>query len=186
MGMSSSTQKDDQPTTTTTKKHIFILSDQSNMVGRGGIKNKHWDVIVPCDCKPDPSIIHLLNANLIWETAQEPLHTDIDTNKIYGNAVKGYINGVIDLVQREKLYEDMVKRAKSAASSGGDQIDALVPRGKRQSSDSVGGMGVIRLRLHLFDAKYVEVVREAQKEIDIANVVYVDAKGLELKEDNLI
>ncbi|KAI3715103.1 hypothetical protein L6452_22070 [Arctium lappa] len=144
--MSSSTYKDDQlTTTTTTKKQIFILSGQSNMVGRGGIKNKHWDCIVPRDCKPDPSIIHRLNDNLIWETIQEPLHTNIDTKKIYGvgpmmsfaNALKNYINGVIDLVQsplrngaKKKLYEDMVKRAKSAASSGGDQINSLLPRGK--------------------------------------------------------
>lgn len=33
--------------------------------------------------------------------------------------------------------------------------------------------------------KYMEVVREAQKAIDLPNVVCVDAKGLELKEDNL-
>ncbi|KAI3681005.1 hypothetical protein L6452_35786 [Arctium lappa] len=87
MGMSSSTQKDDQlttTTTTTTKKQIFILSGQSNMASRGGVKNKHWDGIDPRDCKPDPSIINRLNANLIWETAQETLHTDIDTKKIYG------------------------------------------------------------------------------------------------------
>lgn len=31
----------------------------------------------------------------------------------------------------------------------------------------------------------MEVVREAQKSIDLPNVVCVDAKGLELKEDNL-
>ena len=28
-------------------------------------------------------------------------------------------------------------------------------------------------------------MREAQKAIDIPNVIYVDAKGLQLKEDNL-
>ena len=35
------------------------------------------------------------------------------------------------------------------------------------------------------DSKYMERVREAQKEIDIPNVVCVDAKGLPLKEDHL-
>ena len=35
------------------------------------------------------------------------------------------------------------------------------------------------------DSKYLERVREAQKEIDIPNVVCVDAKGLPLQEDHL-
>lgn len=35
------------------------------------------------------------------------------------------------------------------------------------------------------DSKYLERVREAQKEIDIPNVVCVDAKGLPLKDDHL-
>lgn len=35
------------------------------------------------------------------------------------------------------------------------------------------------------DERYIEIVREAQKGIDLPNVVCVDAKGLKLKEDNL-
>ncbi|KAK9067926.1 hypothetical protein SSX86_012037 [Deinandra increscens subsp. villosa] len=132
------------------KKHIFILSGQSNMAGRGGVKNNQWDRVVPDECKPDPSTIHRLNANLIWETAHEPLHTDIDIGKICGvgpgmpfaNAIKDYISGVIDLVPC----------AVAIASGNGE---------------------------------YMEVVRRAHKAIDLPNVVCVDAKGLELKDDNL-
>lgn len=35
------------------------------------------------------------------------------------------------------------------------------------------------------DKKYIEEIREIQKAIDVENVACVDAKGLELKEDNL-
>lgn len=35
------------------------------------------------------------------------------------------------------------------------------------------------------DEKYLEKVREAQQRINIPNVVCVDAKGLQLKHDNL-
>lgn len=35
------------------------------------------------------------------------------------------------------------------------------------------------------DGKYIEKIRKIQKEIDVPNVVCVDAKGLELKEDKL-
>lgn len=257
MGLSSSTQKDDQSTTTTVKKQIFILSGQSNMAGRGGVKNKRWDGVVPDDCKPDPSTIHRLNANLIWETAQEPLHADIDTKKTCGvgpgmsfaNAVKDYIPGVIDLVpcavggtaikewaKGQKLYEDMVRRAKSAASSGGEIKAMLWYQGESdapsqnaagsyktnmetlihnvrsdlglpslpiiqvnyyllispilhlismiRSVNWLGGFGGNQVALASGDG-YIEVIREAQKAIDLPNVVCVDAKGLELKEDNL-
>ncbi|XP_076886034.1 putative carbohydrate esterase At4g34215 [Bidens hawaiensis] len=227
MGISSSLQKTDQPTTTT-KKHIFILSGQSNMAGRGGVKNKQWDRIVPDDCKPDPSTIHRLNANLIYETAQEPLHADIDTAKTCGvgpgmsfaNAVKDYIKGVIDLVpcavggtaivewdKGQKLYEDMVRRAKAAASSGGEikavlwyqgesdtslEADAECYKSKMESliqnirSDlGLPSLPIIQVAIASGDEKYTEAVRTAQKAIDLPNVVCVDAKGLELKEDNL-
>ncbi|XP_023729593.1 probable carbohydrate esterase At4g34215 [Lactuca sativa] len=227
MGLSGSTQKDDQSTTTTVKKQIFILSGQSNMAGRGGVKNKRWDGIVPDDCKPDPSTIHRLNANLIWETAQEPLHADIDTKKTCGvgpgmsfaNAVKDYIPGVIDLVpcavggtaikewaKGQKLYEDMVRRAKSAASSGGEIKAMLWYQGESDapSQNAAGSyktnmetlihnvrsdlglpsLPIIQVALASGDG-YIEVIREAQKAIDLPNVVCVDAKGLELKEDNL-
>lgn len=226
MGISSSTQKDDQPTTTV-KKQIFILSGQSNMAGRGGVKNKQWDKVVPDDCKPDPSTIHRLNASLIWETAQEPLHADIDTKKTCGvgpgmsfaNAVKDYMTGVIDLVpcavggtaikewaKGEKLYEDMVKRAKYAAGSGGEIKALLWYQGESDTSKNAAesyktnmetlihnvrsdlglpSLPIIQVALASGDANYLEAVREAQKAIDLPNVVCVDAMGLELKEDNL-
>ncbi|KAL8188900.1 hypothetical protein R6Q57_029420 [Mikania cordata] len=227
MGISGSTQKDEQPPTTT-KKHIFILSGQSNMAGRGGVKNRQWDRIIPDDCKPDPSSIHRLNANLIWETAQEPLHADIDTTKTCGvgpgmsfaNAVKDYITGIIDLVpcavggtaikewaKGQKLYEDMVRRSKSAASTGGEIKAILWYQGESDASSEqdaesyrsnmenlihnirsdlgLPSLPIIQVVIASGDEKHLEVVREAQKAIDLPNVVCIDAKGLELKEDNL-
>ncbi|KAK1417520.1 hypothetical protein QVD17_26649 [Tagetes erecta] len=230
MGISSSTQNNEQPTTTTTtttKKQIFILSGQSNMAGRGGVYNKKWDRIVPNDCKPDPSTIHRLNANLIYETAQDPLHSDIDSTKVCGvgpgmsfaNAVKDYINGVIDLVpcavggtaikqwaKGEKLYNDMVRRSKSAVSNGGEikallwyqgesdsatKHDAQVYKSKMENlihnirSDlGLPSLPIIQVAIASGN-EYMEIVREAQKSIDLPNVVCVDAKGLELKEDNM-
>lgn len=35
------------------------------------------------------------------------------------------------------------------------------------------------------EGKFIEKIRQVQKGIDVPNVVCVDAKGLELKEDNL-
>lgn len=125
-------------------KQIIILSGQSNMAGRGGVKNKQWDGVVPPECAPDSQKIFRLDAHLRWEVAREPLHYDIDTKKTCGvgpgmsfaNAVKERV-GTIGLVpcavggtaikewaRGEQLYENMVKRAK-AASSGGE-IKALL------------------------------------------------------------
>ncbi|KAF5727270.1 hypothetical protein HS088_TW22G00960 [Tripterygium wilfordii] len=74
----------------TATKHIFILSGQSNMAGRGGVirandhhHQQHWDGIVPPECQPHPKT-HRLGVTLHWEQARVPLHADIDTQKIYG------------------------------------------------------------------------------------------------------
>ncbi|MCL7043319.1 hypothetical protein MKW94_002049 [Papaver nudicaule] len=66
-------------------KNIFILAGQSNMVGEGGVvfANNFWDGIIPTECKPNPSIIRL-NSQRQWVKAQEPLHADIDVNKLCG------------------------------------------------------------------------------------------------------
>ncbi|KAI7740165.1 hypothetical protein M8C21_013865 [Ambrosia artemisiifolia] len=229
MGLSFSTFfNNNQSQQPSTKHHIFILSGQSNMSGRGGVKNHKWDHMVPSDCKPDPTTIHRLNANFIWETAQDPLHADIDKNKTCGvgpgmsfaNALKDYIVGIIGLVpcaiggtaikqwaKGGKLYEDMVKRAKSAASGGGE-IKALVwyqgesdtklkhvAEAYKSNMESLirnvrSDLGLptlplIQVAIASGEGKYMEVVREAQKAIDLPNVVCVDAKGLELKEDHL-
>lgn len=131
---------------------IFILSGQSNMAGRGGvIKDSHghkkWDGVVPPECRPHPSI-HRLSAGLRWEGAAEPLHSDIDRKKQCGvgpgmsfanNAVVGG-GGALGLVpcavggtaikewaRGEKLYEEMVKRAKESVKiTKGGEIKALL------------------------------------------------------------
>lgn len=70
---------------------IFILSGQSNMSGRGGIRTvigkdgtpyKEWDRVVPVECAADPRSIVRFNKNKEWEEAQEPLHVDIDVGTL--------------------------------------------------------------------------------------------------------
>ncbi|XVF45074.1 hypothetical protein PTKIN_Ptkin02bG0176400 [Pterospermum kingtungense] len=135
----------DQPSPTS--KHIFILSGQSNMAGRGGVsKHHHWDGIVPPECQPHPSILRL-SAKLNWELAREPLHFDIDSHKVCGvgpgmslaNAVREKLGSeCVGLVpcavggtaikhwaRGQHLYETMVKRAKESVKSK-EEIKALL------------------------------------------------------------
>ncbi|KAF3956655.1 hypothetical protein CMV_018243 [Castanea mollissima] len=134
-------------------KNIFILAGQSNIAGRGGVVNNTitgiatWDGIVPPQCSPNPSILKL-SANLTWVLAQEPLHSDIDFNKINGvgpgMAFANYVLGkdpnfgIIGLVpcaiggtkisQWEKgtfLYKQMMKRTQASVQNGGT-IQALL------------------------------------------------------------
>lgn len=134
------------------KKQIFILSGQSNMSGRGGVKGRHWDGVVPPECRPNPSILRF-SARSRWEQAREPLHADIDTSKTCGvgpgmafaNAVLSTAAAaeegvVIELVpcavggtaireweKGSKLYDEMVKRANEAACGGaGGEIKAVL------------------------------------------------------------
>lgn len=217
------------------QKHIFILSGQSNMSGRGGvIKNhhhnhKHWDGVVPPECRPDPSILRL-SAALRWEPAHEPLHADIDTKKPCGvgpgmsfaNAVRRrVVDGVVGLVpcavggtaikewaRGEELYENMVNRAKeSVKGEEHSEIKALLwYQGESDTSNehdaeaykvnmenlihnvrqdlNFPSLPIIQVAI-ASGFEYMEKVREAQKGIDVTNVICVDAKGLQLKEDNL-
>ncbi|KAG0472066.1 hypothetical protein HPP92_016612 [Vanilla planifolia] len=65
------------------KRSVFILSGQSNMSGRGGVKARRWDGIIPSACQPHPAILRLSAAGA-WEPAIDPLHCDIDVSKTCG------------------------------------------------------------------------------------------------------
>ncbi|KAG9148210.1 hypothetical protein Leryth_014116 [Lithospermum erythrorhizon] len=212
------------------QKSIFILSGQSNMAGRGGVNShKVWDGVVPPECSPDPSRILRLSATLKWEVANEPLHSDIDTKKTCGvgpgmafaNNVKDGV-GIMGLVpcavggtaikewaKGEKLYENMIKRAKAAVEDhhGGGVIKALLwYQGESDATHQkdaeaykakmeklvddvrsdlqMPSLPIIQVAIASGD-KYMEIVRKAQKSISLPNVVTIDAKGLKLKEDHL-
>ncbi|KAK4774170.1 hypothetical protein SAY87_029189 [Trapa incisa] len=126
------------PDASPSPKHIFILSGQSNMTGRGGVtRHRQWDGLVPPQCRPNPAISRL-SAGLQWEPAREPLHHDIDTKKICGiGPGMAFANAVLirfgvgsdaagvglvpcavggtaikEWARGEHLYENMVKRAR--------------------------------------------------------------------------
>ncbi|KAJ6796307.1 putative carbohydrate esterase [Iris pallida] len=130
------------------KKQIFILSGQSNMSGRGGVRNRKWDGEVPQECQPHPSVFRFSSSSL-WEPASPPLHADIDYSKTCGvgpglpfarsllphlsssaaiGLVPCAIGGTeIDLWGKgQPLYEDMVRRAKEAVAAGGGEIGAVL------------------------------------------------------------
>ncbi|VVB10406.1 unnamed protein product [Arabis nemorensis] len=147
-----------------TPNQIFILSGQSNMAGRGGVIKDHhtdrwvWDQILPPECAPNPSILRL-SSDLRWEQAHEPLHSDIDTNKVCGvgpgmafaNAVMNRLNkdsDVIGLVpcasggtaikeweRGSHLYETMVKRTEESLKSGGETKALLWYQGESDVLD---------------------------------------------------
>ncbi|KAL1315572.1 hypothetical protein AAHE18_16G268900 [Arachis hypogaea] len=131
---------------------IFILAGQSNMAGRGGVKNgRFWDGNVPPGCRSNPSILRL-SASLQWEEAHEPLHLDIDLGKTCGVGpglafaneilrIKGEsVNVVMGLVPCAKggtkigewskgtsLYNELVRRAiESVKGNSGRTIRALL------------------------------------------------------------
>jgi hypothetical protein len=122
---------------------IFVLSGQSNMAGRGGVYDSHWDHFLPHECQPHPSILRL-NSHLQWEQARDPLHADIDERKVCGtgpgmifaNTILKHFKdpekariglvpcaiGGTAIKEWEKdssLYENMIARTKAALNHGG-------------------------------------------------------------------
>ncbi|XAR72933.1 Acetylxylan esterase [Bertholletia excelsa] len=228
MEIGNSTQKE-APPPPKAPKQIFILSGQSNMAGRGGVtREKHWDGVVPLECRSDPAILRL-NAQNHWEKpAREPLHADIDTKKVCGvgpgmsfaNAVRAHVAGDMGLVpcavggtainewaRGSDLYQNMIKRTKLAAANGGEIQALLWYQGESDTLSeheaksykahmekfihdaradlNCPSLPIIQVAIASGEDKYIEIVREAQKSIDLPNVVCVDARGLALKEDNL-
>ncbi|XP_004496953.1 probable carbohydrate esterase At4g34215 [Cicer arietinum] len=118
-----------------------------------------------------------------------------------GTAIKEWARG-------EELYENMVKRSKeSVKGDESSEIKALLwYQGESDTSSEYDGevykvkmenlIHNVRQDLNLPSLpiiqvalasgfEYIEKVREAQKGINLPNVICVDAKGLQLKEDNL-
>ncbi|XP_009415847.2 probable carbohydrate esterase At4g34215 [Musa acuminata AAA Group] len=131
------------------QKQIFVLSGQSNMAGRGGVRHHRWDGVVPPECRPNPSILRF-SARCHWEEAHDPLHCDIDTGKICGvgpgmafanallprlsdGAVLGLVpcaiggTAIKEWERGSRLYEEMMRRARKAAElGGGGEIKAVL------------------------------------------------------------
>ncbi|KZV49292.1 putative carbohydrate esterase [Dorcoceras hygrometricum] len=117
-----------------------------------------------------------------------------------GTAIKEWARG-------GQLYDNMVKRAKAAIDGDGEIKALLWYQGEsdtgsqhdvdcykenmetliRNVRDDLGlpSLPIIQVAIASGDIKYLEKIREIQKGIDIPNVACVDAKGLQLKEDNL-
>ncbi|KAK4428861.1 putative carbohydrate esterase [Sesamum alatum] len=130
-------------------KSIFILAGQSNMAGRGGVVNgTYWDGFIPPECRSNQLILRL-NAGLTWEEAREPLHRDIDIEKVCGigpgmafsnSVLKRDLGiGVIGLVpcaiggtnisewrHGGRLYNQLLSRAQAALHGGGGLIRGIL------------------------------------------------------------
>lgn len=145
------------------------------MSGRGGIvrgaNGKYWDGVVPPECAPHPSILRLA-ANLKWEPANDPLHFDIDTAKACGvgpgmafaNALRPHVGEEVGLVpcavgatalkewaRGEKLYENMVKRAKESVKGHENfEIKALLWFQGETDTVNEGDAAVYKVNMETF------------------------------------
>ncbi|KAL5714057.1 hypothetical protein ACHQM5_016069 [Ranunculus cassubicifolius] len=138
-------------------QNIFILAGQSNMAGRGGVLIDKWDGIVPTQCQPNPSILRL-TAQLTWEVAKEPLHSDIDVYAVCGigpgmsfaNAIQPKIGGTIGLVpcavgatkisewsRGTTHYNVLVNRTKVSLEKGGKVRAMLWYQGESDTIETV-------------------------------------------------
>jgi len=73
---------------------LFLLAGQSNMAGRGGLKE-----LTPADAAPNPQVL-ALNAKGEWQPAVDPLHWDkagagVGPGKFFGAAIAAKNPGVV-------------------------------------------------------------------------------------------
>ncbi|XP_061368878.1 probable carbohydrate esterase At4g34215 [Gastrolobium bilobum] len=147
-----------------------------------------------CGVGPGMSFANAVRQRVVGELGLVPC-------AVGGTAIKEWARG-------EELYENMVKRAKdSVKGDNNSEIKALLWYQGESDTSSEHDAEVYRVNMENLihnvrqdlnlpslpiiqvaitsGSEYIEKVREAQKGIDLAKVICVDAKGLQLKEDNL-
>ncbi|XP_062024500.1 probable carbohydrate esterase At4g34215 isoform X1 [Rosa rugosa] len=117
-----------------------------------------------------------------------------------GTAIKEWARG-------EHPYENMVKRARESVKNGGEIKGLLWYQGESDTSSqhdvdayhenmvrlienvrhdlALPSLPIIQVAICSGDEKFLEKIREVQLGMKVENVVCVDAKGLELKDDHL-
>ncbi|RRT84028.1 hypothetical protein B296_00004958, partial [Ensete ventricosum] len=173
---------------------IFVLSGQSNMAGRGGVRHRRWDGVVPPECRPNPSILRF-SAECHWEEAHEPLHCDIDTAKICGvgpgmafanallpclsdEAVLGLVpcaiggTAIKEWERGSRLYDEMVRRARKAAElGGGGEIKAVL--WYQGESDTTS-----HATAEAYAANIEKLIRDVRMDLSLPSLPFIQASLL--------
>ncbi|CAL9777682.1 unnamed protein product [Musa acuminata subsp. burmannicoides] len=176
------------------QKQIFVLSGQSNMAGRGGVRHHRWDGVVPPECRPNPSILRF-SARCHWEEAHDPLHGDIDTAKICGvgpgmafanallprlsdGAVLGLVpcaiggTAIKEWERGSRLYEEMVRRARKAAElGGGGEIKAVLWYQGESDTTSHGAA-------EAYAANIEKLIRDVRLDLSLPSLPFIQASFL--------
>ncbi|KAK7280328.1 hypothetical protein RJT34_25391 [Clitoria ternatea] len=175
----------------------FILRLNTNLQWEPAQEPLHSDIDAKKTCGVGPAMAfaNAVRRRLVGVLGLVPC-------AVGGTALKEWARG-------EALYENMVKRAKESVKSDNEhcKIEALLWfQGESDTSSEQDAVSYkvnmetfihnVRRDLALSSLPIIQValasgfdkmekVREAQKAIDVPNVVCVDAKGLALKEDNM-
>ncbi|XP_009771525.1 probable carbohydrate esterase At4g34215 isoform X3 [Nicotiana sylvestris] len=196
-------------------KNIFLLAGQSNMSGQGGVVKNKWDGIVPPECSPNPAILKLdANLQWVEATEPLHADIDVNVTCGIGPGLVPCALAGKKISEWQKgtfFYNQLVTRATAAKvlqeeycgeiramlwyQGESDTVrmsDATAYKGRMQKffTDLRSDLGlpdllIIQVALASGGKHYTEIVREAQLNPDLPNIVTVDAKGLQLQKDNL-
>ncbi|BAT93906.1 hypothetical protein LR48_Vigan02g240700 [Vigna angularis] len=176
--------------------HPSILRLASNLKWEPANEPLHVDIDTAkaCGVGPGMAFANALRPRVDEEVGLVPC-------AVGGTALKEWARG-------EELYENMVKRAKESVKGHENfEMKALLWFQGESDTENEEEAAVYKVNMETFihnvrqdlnlpslpiiqvalasGFKYIEKVREAQKEIDLPNVICVDAKGLQLNDDNI-
>ncbi|CAN4122635.1 unnamed protein product [Withania somnifera] len=184
-------------------KQIFLLAGQSNMAGQGGVYNFSWDGIWEIAHEPLNYVVDCLhNCGLGPGMAF--------ANPILEKDPNFEIIGLVRHVLGQGL-EFLINRARVSVRYGGTIRGLLWYHGESDSKDKYAATHykskfikfIHDLRAHLNPPllpvlvvvlhypqkkgkfKFVNVVRQAQMDIELPNVIKVDANGLQVGSDGI-
>ncbi|MCL7024735.1 hypothetical protein MKW94_005383 [Papaver nudicaule] len=154
-------------------KNIFILAGQSNMAGRGGVVNEVWDGIIPAECA---SIIRF-NSHRKWMDSSNIGVIGLVPCAVGGTSISEWSRGVPLYNLRAVLWyqgeSDTVYQ--KDAESYGHNLKQLISNVREDLH--LPRLHFILVALASGEGPFVGIVRKAQLEIDLLNVLTVDADG---------
>ncbi|XP_022868635.1 probable carbohydrate esterase At4g34215 [Olea europaea var. sylvestris] len=143
-----------------------------------------WTGYIPPECRSQPSIVRL-NTGLTWEDSNIGVIGFVPC--AFGGSV------IADWRQGSPLYDRLMKRSKAALEDGGEIRALLWYQGESDTKKEVDAE-LYKKRIEEFFnvalvsgiGAYFDIVRKAQWAVKLPNVITVDAKGLQLLNDDPI
>ncbi|CAA6673713.1 unnamed protein product [Spirodela intermedia] len=189
-------------------RDVFVLAGQSNMSGRGGVRQRRWDGVVPPECRPRPGILRFsarsrwveatcgIGPGMPFADAVIPHLLPSDGGEAAAGLVPCAVGGtaIKEWERGTRLYQQMLRAVlwyqgesdaatDHSAAAYGPNMEKLIC--DLRADLDLPSLPVIQVAITSGEGPGMEKVRRAQLGMHLPGVVCVDARGLPLNDDQI-